>query len=114
MAGVCIELDCHSLTVDGPRCEQHRLERQRATKSMSARPWYGGTWSAFARAVLATHVHSNGPICAGWADQEPHIVDPGDLTLDHNMPRSMSRDPNDYTPRCRSCNASKGDTVTAG
>jgi len=94
-------IDGGELIASGTRCAAHQAQRKRIRNA--DRP--------AAKAAVAHHLATVGPICPGW--QRPaHQVDPAELTADHvvaiaNGGRGFhAGDPAEVL--CRSCNSSKG------
>src|SRR4051812_10999693 len=114
---VCTISGCPDLTTrKSGRCDRHERERRQAEdRKRGTRSQRGldNAWLALRDRRVQEHVTANGWTCPGW-NREPHAVEPGQLTGDHRIPRSVAPhlrlDPNNIDVLCHPCNSAKGAT----
>jgi 5-methylcytosine-specific restriction protein A len=109
----CSVPGCPDLTT-GTRCDAHaRAARRQEDFRRGTRTERGldNRWLRLRDSAVRAHVREHGWICPGYG-RESHAVDPGDLTGDHIIPRSLAPerrlDPTNVAVLCLSCNAAKG------
>jgi 5-methylcytosine-specific restriction enzyme A len=106
---VCAEPGCPELSTRS-YCEEHerQRERQRGTRTQRG---LGDDWIRLRDRIVRQHVAAHGWTCPGHG-RPPHPVEPGKLTGDHIVPRSVAPDrrldPANVQVLCLSCNSRKG------
>ena len=98
-------LDCGTPTPHTrcPRCGPARPTRQQRGLDR--------THYRITHTVITQWVSQHGWTCPGY-ERDPHHVEPGTLTGDHIIARTirpdLTHDPDNYTVLCRPCNSRKG------
>ena len=96
-------LDCGTLTTNGPRCEAHALQAERARSRQRGRRHYTGTYDRDAKQLRATATACH------WCPRPFTDTDP--VTADHLLPGDPA---SPLVPAHRSCNSSRGNRERPG
>lgn len=115
-AKVCATPGCPSLTT-ATHCVTHtRALRTAQDGRRGTRTQRGldNRWLRLRDRMVRDHVSAHGWVCPGY-DRPLHPVEPGELTGDHRIPRSVRPDlalePSNVDVLCASCNSRKGATT---
>lgn len=109
----CSVPGCPNLSTEG-RCATHRAAARKAEDARRGTRTERGLdnrWLRMSARAVRAHVAAHGWVCPGW-QRDLHEVEPGQLTGDHIVPRSVApertHDPTNLQVLCLACNSAKG------